>query len=213
MKRIFIVCLLCLICSSSAFGQIEEYIGEFTFKPEFFITVGPAFPMKDVNFRDNWNAGVSFGGGVGFQLTRLFTLVGSFDYTSFPFDEERFKRLHLNEILVQGPSTKVMTFDARLKFFFPSDDTRLSPYITGGGGFFKQTSDEVIFLVTGIDSEIKTDPIDESVMCFIGGAGLEFEYNEKVYFFLEGLFVTGFTELNSVQIVQVKLGLKYLRNN
>ncbi len=212
MKRIFIVCLLCLICSSSAFGQIEEYIGEFTFKPEFFVTVGPAFPMKDANFRDNWNAGLSIGGGVGFQLTRLFTLVGSFDYNSFPFDEERFKRMHLQEVLVQGPATKVMTFDARLKFFFPSDDTRLSPYVTGGGGFFKQTSEDVIIInVLGQDQSY--GKINESVMCAIAGVGFEFKYNDKIFAFLEGLFVTGFTELNSIQVVQVKLGLKYVHNN
>ncbi len=212
MKKIFIVCLLCLICSTSAFGQIEEYIGEFTFRPEFFITAGPSFPMKDVNFSDNYNMGFNIGGGIGFQLTELFTLVGSFDYNSLPFDDARFKRLHQNEVLVSGPARKVMTFDARLKFFFPSEDTKLSPYITGGGGFFKQSSDPVVF-VNVIGQEQSTDEIDESVMCAIGGAGLEFKHNAKIFVFLEGLFVTGFTDRNSTQVIQIKLGLKYRHFN
>jgi opacity protein-like surface antigen len=209
MKKIFIVCLLCLIGSSSAFGQIEEYIGEFTFKPEFFITAGPSFPMKDVNFSDGWNAGYNIGGGIGFQLTRLFTLVGSFDYNSFPFDKKRFEKLHQNEILVQGPARRAMTFDARLKFFFPSEETNLWPYITGGGGFFKQTSDEIIF-INALGQEQSGDKLDESVTCAIAGAGLEYKYNEKINAFVECLFLTGFTDENSTQIIQIKFGLKYV---
>ncbi|MFC1564851.1 hypothetical protein ACFL6G_07930 [candidate division KSB1 bacterium] len=210
MRKFILIIFICMMCWSSAFGQVEEYIGEFAFKPEIFITVGPSFPMRDVNFSENWNMGINIGAGVGFQLTEQLALAGSFDYNHFPFDDAHFSKLHPTELLVSGPVAKIMNFDLRLKFHFPSEDSKISPYITGGGGLFRMTSDELVW-IDQIGQERATDPVNETVMCGLGGAGFEYQHSENICIFLEGLYNTGFTERNSTQIIQIKLGFKYKR--
>ncbi len=190
-------------------------------KPVFYAGGGISLPVGPSEFddlaaigikigiKDMYKSGVNFGGGVGFQVSPMFELVGRVDYNSFSFDEEGFSDALVKEFErllpvtglsldanVEGGTLKLLEFMGDVKFLIPvgGEATAFQPFLLGGIGITNAEISESEWTMSvsfmGLDTTF-TELIpseSETKFAFNFGAGFDWMVSPTVGIFVEGRY-------------------------
>lgn len=178
------------------------------------VQAGGAAPVAPPEFPDFWNLGWSLGGGVGFALTPEWEVTVNAQYSRFGADENG----QIEDLLITGPSgtSEIASLDGRSAGALAlTADARLhwrtlaapvSPYLVFGAGFFSlATSDAVIRAVDPSFPEIQLEGETDSGLAATTGAGCRWRVGEGRYLGVETIYVIGFTEGASTQILPLRV--------
>ena len=108
---------------------------------------------------------------------------------------------------VAGGRITVLSVTGNLKAYLTPHAPRTRPYIYGGGGLYKLGVDgqgiSVGYMVIPLAL-----PQDESTLCAQFGAGTEIAASTTLNILIEGRYLIGFTEDESRQTIQLRLGIR-----
>lgn len=206
MKRIAIAIVI-LVAFASTLSAQEGAAQEEAGKISVYVNSGVSLPMNPEIFSDYWKMGFNFGGGVGYSFTPNLSVVGSFGYNSFAFDEDGFlDAFGMGEtgISVDGASASIITGSASIKASFLPAGSAVSPYGIAGAGLFKLTLSETTVSYMGISETVPE--VSETKAGAHFGAGLDYMLNEKIGLFIEGIYGIGLTEGESTGYVPIRVG-------
>ena len=190
-------------------------------KPVFYAGGGISLPVSPselddlaaigikIGIKDMYKSGVNFGGGVGFQVSPMFELVGRVDYNSFSFDDEGFSDALVKEferllpvpglsldVDVEGGTLKLLEFMGDVKFLIPvgGEAPAFQPFLLGGIGITKAEISESEWTMSisylGLDTTF-TELIpseSETKFAFNFGAGFDWMVSPTVGIFVEGRY-------------------------
>ena len=204
-SRLIVPVCIIIVFIQTSFARAQ------TQDPSYSLSTGFAIPSAPDDFAESWNSGYNLGASIGYPLSPNLTFQGCLDYNSFTLDEDGFLGGGLFSRSANGGTTSIVTASANLKAILSSQGSSVSPYFTGGLGFFRLSFGDV----TVTDHEYPggfsqtVDGDSETAISIFFGAGLEFAINEKVNFFAEGKYGIGFTEDESTRYFPVKLGFSF----
>ena len=190
-------------------------------KPVFYAGGGISLPMApsqwdayasmemEIGIKDMYKSGVNFGGGVGFQVSPMFELVGRVDYNSFSFDDEGFSDAMVKEfekllpvtglsldVDVDGGTLKLLEFMGDVKFLIPvgGEAPAFQPFLLGGIGITNAEISESEWTMSvsyvGQDTTFTMLIPSEShtKLAFNIGAGFDWMVSPTVGIFVEGRY-------------------------
>ncbi len=209
MKKIFIIVAVLCAMIASAHAQ-ENKIGT-----AFFFGGGMAAPLEPNTFKDCWNPGFNFGGGVEFEITRLIDIQTTFFFTIFPLDKEAYLDLdnvtidsEETGLTIDGGSARVfeVMVNAKVKIISNESAKRVKPYILGGLGFGTISYSDLAF---SYDGGFESKPIDDVTtnMGINFGAGIDIPINTRMRLFVEGKHIRYYTEGDDVTYLPFRAGL------
>jgi len=178
-------------------------------KTEFYYGAGLSLPAGPDTFKTFWDKGINLGGGIGYSFLSRIALIAYFDYTSFPLDKKAVIQefdLNITESEVEGESAKILHLSGNLKLSPFLNPKTFSPFVSGGIGILKYSSEVVRTPVTGTAERIG----ERSSTGFSTnlGAGLDILIPGPLDIFLEGRYIIGFTEGESTSYIPLRGGLK-----
>jgi opacity protein-like surface antigen len=213
MKRAVFLLLAALLLSPHAYAQGDS-------QTQVFFNGGYSIPQKPDVFKDAWNNGFNVGGGVGYRLGRL-TFQGLVNYDRFSVNDDGVMNVLTEEIgfdptmlgldlNIQGGNVSVLSVTGEVKVSFVADSGAVSPYVIGGGGLGRVSTDDVTVSLElfgerfqeTVESESETKP-----MATVGG-GVDIPIGERAAVFAEGRYQWVFTSDESMGFVTIRGGVR-----
>ncbi len=177
-----------------------------------YLNSGVSFPSSPDLFSSGWSNGFNFGAGLGKMVSPAIELGGNFSFHTFSFDEDGLlESLGFgnagSSLTVDGGSATILTAYGNVKLRFQSaPDQKVSPYFSGGAGFFRISLGDAT--ISGSGGTISTPGGSESALGIDFGAGIDFQLGPKTALFIDGKYAIGFTEDESVQYFPVIVGIR-----
>jgi hypothetical protein len=207
MKRVVLAVALMFILTIGANAGV---------KPAAYLGIGLGMPMGPDEFKDFQKMGLNFNGGVGFEVSPMFEIVGKLAYNTFPLDDDAIiEELEaefgedLTGLTLDGGTLNAFEFGADVKLLIPTggDGMAFSPYIVAGGGM---TSLSYSDLTATYEGESATLPVDESTTDFSinFGAGFTYMFSAKIGMFLDARYVMIMTEGDTGTFIPFRGGIK-----
>jgi hypothetical protein len=199
MRNLIYLSLLILFVSIPGLSQgnnIELYIGG-----------GISAPSKPQLFSENWSSGYGYGGGIGINILHDIHLMVMVDYSKFEFDADTFlKNQGYNPAVFsfEGGSSKIFSTNVYIKTHFYQMRKPVTPYIIGGLGYFKLTTNPAK-VSKGVNS-ITVIGDSESAFNFQVGLGFDIPYDDMFSFFIEGKYGVGLTKGDKTTFIPVRAG-------
>jgi len=164
-SRMILMTVLLMVLSSGGFAQ-RHRVG-------FFLNAAGFFPAQD-----NINNGFGSGLGAVFYISQNVSIAFEWKYSRFSVAKKEGE--FLNGTLTATPLLASIRYKIQTGTFF-------SPYIFGGGGLFFNTMslDERL---SPEDKNVKKQEIKNGLGLY-GGIGSSFKINERISFFIEGLYL------------------------
>ena len=203
MKKLLIAIGLILVVSLSVSAQesmkINVYAGG-----------GVTIPMSPDVFKDYWKMGIGFGGGVGFEVTKSFEIVGRFGYNMHSFEADKFLAdLGVTGITIDGLDFKTLEIMADIKYLIPAgeEDAAFKPYLVGSVGMVNAKFSDVT--ITGGTLSATLGGADETKLAFGFGAGAAFSVSPTVAIFVDAKYMIVTTSGESTGYLPLRAGLKF----
>lgn len=165
---------------------------------------GLGFPAGPEEFRDGWTPGINLTGGVGFNVDRMFSLIGRLEVHAFPLDipDEA-------QDFTEGGTLSAVLFGGEAALRLAPPDGSIAFYGMFGMGIAAVTVNDVkLFGYTILEGEEEAKPY----FSFTGG--MEFELSPELAIFAQGrLVVIAFDEESKIShdpitIIPFTMGLK-----
>lgn len=181
---------------------------------------GYSLPQTPDVFKDAWNNGFNVGGGVGYRLGRI-TVQGLVNYDRFSVSNDGVMSILIDEvgfdpsilgldINLQGGNISIISATGEVKFSFIEDSGTVSPYVMGGGGLGRVSTDEVTVslelfgesLQETVESASETKP-----MATVGG-GVDIPIGERAAVFAEGRYQFVFMPDERLEFISIRGGVR-----
>lgn len=178
-------------------------------KAEFYYNAGYSLSIAPDTFSTFWDNGINLGGGIGYSFLSRIALIAYFDYTSFPLNEKVVADEFgpgISETDVRGESAKILHFTGNVKLNPLLNPSTLSPFLSGGIGVLRFSSEAVDASGPGPSERIAERSSTGFAVNI--GAGLDILIPGPLDFFLEGRYIIGFTEGESTSYVPFRGGIK-----
>ena len=189
-------------------------------KPSGFV------PFIDLGIGDVYKSGANFGGGLGFQLSPMFEIVGRFSYNTFSFDDEGLaeKAVEAMEELVNigtytatvsGDKLQITEMIADVKLLIPvgGESGTFRPFLLTGLGFANIKIEAWNMLVTndllGIVMTGGFFEISETKFLFNIGGGFDWMASPKVGIFADVRYAQVAMVGDPIGYVPVRAGLMF----
>lgn len=202
MKGFYYLLAFLFVLTSITFSQPR--------KAEVFVSGGMAVPLTPQGFSDFWTAGYNISGGAGYRFSPNISGNASLNYSSMAFDDEAFlTSLGLSGLglTVSGADVSIILVTANVKFSLVPKAS-ISPYLTGGVGFFNISADNPTVSYQGYT--ITGQGYSEGALSAVVGAGVDIPVSPTVSVFLEVDWGMGFTEGDVTGYMPAKGGLLIL---
>lgn len=202
-----IVLAICIIIVVAPYSFAQDGSVPIT----FYANSGLSIPAAPSLFYNYWKMGFNGGGGIGYAITPNLTIRGYVDYNNFAFDAEGFLEHEGYTdlgVTVVGGSISILVVSANLKAAFIPGDVAVSPYFTGGGGYFNISASDVT--ATNAFGQTLTASFEsESAFSAFFGIGFDIPINEQLAAFVEGKYAIGLTEGENTQYFPINVGVSY----
>lgn len=156
--RVLFIAFLLLTIKSATLSQQQNDVEE-TSRMHAIVGGGLSFPLNPDDFTNNWKMGTTFSGGLEFPIDigngENFSLLGIFDYNSFPFDEAGFIQGYNASgppspaRSAQGPSASLWAISIGGRLYGSNSETFFLEFAIG---YFSLTRGNV--RVTAVDKRI-----------------------------------------------------------
>lgn len=203
MKICYCIAVFVMVFASITFGQ--EKAG-----PDIYVNTGLAIPSSPDGFSDYWNTGLNFGFAIGFPISPSVAFLPSLSYSRFGLNGNKL----LSDygyggygIEVTGGNASIITVYADFKASLGPPVNQVVPYLVGGAGFFRVSTNEATISYQGMSEILQGD--DESKLGLNFGAGIDIFLNPKTSLFFAIKYVIGFTESESTQYFPLLAGLSF----
>ena len=214
MKRSVLLCCALLLLSVHANAQEDSNV-------QILLNGGYSLPQKPDIFKDVWNNGFNVGAGVGYRFSGRFTVQGLVNYDKFSVtdngimdiltEEIGFDPSELGlEINLQGGSVSVLSLTGEVKVSFVEDPSKISPYVIGGGGLGRVSTDDVTVALTFLGESLEESIEGESetkAMATVGG-GVDIPIGERAAVFVEGRYQFVFMSDERMEFVGIRGGIR-----
>ncbi len=200
MKNLAFALVLLSVYSLNVFPQENIY--------KLYLGSGISIPSGPETFSDYWESGYNLNAGFGYAFTSNLSATLMINYNQFTFaDEKLLEDAGLNNTGVQidGGKTYFWAFTANLKYNFLVSADFISPYVTGGAGYFGLRADPIVLSYGSFSAA--TDEASESSFFVNAGAGLEIPISQIFGFFIEANYSIGFTKEENTNYIPLKVGL------
>jgi opacity protein-like surface antigen len=215
MKRFVVLSCALFLFSVPASAQEES-------KFHFLANGGLSLPQSPDAFKDGWSSGFNLGGGVGYRLSRHFTVQALVNYDRFPFDEAGVMDLVIDEVGIdprdlgisvdiQGADASVLSVSGELKASFIGDPDKISPYVIGGAGIARLSISDTRFTGSVMGVELLDETLEgesETNWMATFGGGVDIPLNQRVSLFFEGRYQLIFPEGDSTGYASFRGGAK-----
>jgi hypothetical protein len=173
-----------------------------------FVSAGLGLPQKPAEFSSYWKAGLSLGGGIEAPITDWVALVGGFDLTNFPLNEERYldaQGVAGTGVSISGGTASILTLLAGAKLNVLQNPKSVSAYLSGLFGYMNFSTRDFEVTGGGISGTLAGE--ERSSLCVSGGVGVEMPIGKTTYMFIEGRYVVDFAASRTA-FVPVRAGVK-----
>lgn len=193
-----------VLCVAFFVGWVQ--VEEAAPNPRIVIHGDLAPPAVPEAFADASSLGI--GGGIGFSVDVMprLTLLAGVDYTTFGFDDDEFRDtsgLPAGTRLVGGEtSTLFASVGLRIDLMYVPG-TALRAYVTGGGGYLRIDSDDVVS--DGMVFKLR----NEDTAAVQAGGGFQVAFGPSLSVFFDALFVMGFTDTDVTGYVPLRVGVSF----
>lgn len=165
----------------------------------FYLGAGAALPTGDLG--DGWNLGLHGTGAFGYVVGPGFQILGKIEYHTFGIDDGGLSG-------VDGGSFNALMFGGAARYNFPTENSKISPFILGGLGIASATISDLT-----VDDPIlgpMTFKFESETKLYIEvGAGLDIASGETMSFFVQGRYVSIQTEGSAAAYIPFTFGLKF----
>jgi opacity protein-like surface antigen len=203
MYKIKIALLAIALLTTTTLSQEEK-------KTTLSFSSGLSFPSQPSLFSNYWNMGLNFGAGIGYPLSPSVSLIGSFDYNNFGFNDKAL----LSDlgyggygITVTGSSITIITVLSNLKVTLVPETKSVSPYLLAGMGFLSISSSDVSVSLGSYSRSASGN--SESAFALQFGTGMDIPINEKIKVFLQASYGVGLTKGTSTNYLPLKAGVSF----
>ena len=211
MKQLFVVMCVMLILALSGTALAGEI------KPAIYVGGGMAIPMSPQLFSDNWKIGFGGTGSVGFEISPVIEIGGTFAYNSNSFDEDKFLESIIlppgARVDITGAKFKAMEFLGYGKYTFATGESPFKPYLKASAGVAKLSRDLTTLVADTSGVEIARETIPEvAVTDFtLGfGAGVAYMFSPTAGVWLDAQYLVIMTEGESTAYLPLRAGLKFM---
>lgn len=173
-----------------------------------YFSAGIGFPHEPGDFKSLWKPGISLSGGIDAPFTDWIALTAGFDFSSFPLNEAKYIEAQGAAgvgVSVSGGNASILTLMAGAKLTFLSIPKKFAAYANGTIGLFNFSTKD--FEVSGAGVEGILNGEEKTAFGGSVGLGAAVPFGKNLELFLEGRYVIGFMEKQSVYL-PVRLGLK-----
>jgi hypothetical protein len=185
-------------------------------KPAVYIGGGFSMPSRD--WSDYWTMGFGVYGRVTFEVAPAIEIGVTFNYTAFPFDDDKFiEWIESNyESVVEGASFEGLDATAievlgDFKYRFGANKGgRFLPYMVANFGLTTLTFDNAIITVEGETTTLDMSGISATHLTLGFGAGFEYMLGSKAGFWLEGKYMVILNEGEPTSHIPICAGLKFI---
>lgn len=193
MKKVLWTVTFVLILALAASAQDAEK------KVNLYLGAGASLPMGDLG--DGWNFGLHGAGAVGFVVAPGFQILGKLEYHTFGIDDQGASG-------VDGGSFNALMFGGAGRYNFPTENSKISPFILGGLGMASATISDLT-VEDPILGTITFEFESETKLYFEVGAGLDIAAGETMSIFIQGRYVSIQTEGSAAAFIPFTVGLKF----
>lgn len=173
-----------------------------------YVSAGLGLPQKPAEFSDYWETGLSLGGGIEAPVTDWLALVGGFDLTNFPLNEERYleaQGVAGTGVSVSGGSASILSLLAGAKLKVVQAPKLVSAYVVGLFGYLNFSTKDFEVTGGGIAGTLAGE--ERSSFCVAGGAGVEMPIGKTTDLYIEGRYVVDFAASRTA-FIPVRAGVK-----
>jgi opacity protein-like surface antigen len=203
MRTVKTTLLAILLFATTALAQDEK-------KVTLSLGGGISFPSQPSLFSNYWKMGFNFGAGIGYPLSPSVSLVSSFDYSNFAFNDEDFLRdngFGGYGITISGGSATIISILGNIKASLAQAPGSVAPYLLGGLGLFSISTSDLTVSAGGLSLSVNSE--SESAFSILFGAGIDIPAGETTTVFLQAAYSVGFTKNESTNYVPVKAGVAF----
>ena len=188
MKKVLWTVTIVLILALAASAQDAEK------KVNLYLGAGASLPMGDLG--DRWNFGLHGAGAVGFVVAPGFQILGKVEYHTFGIDDQGLSG-------VDGGSFNAFMFGGAGRYNFPMENSKFSPFITGGIGMANAKISDLTIGTLTIEGDSDTK------VYFEVGAGFDIGAGETMSIFFQGRYVSIQLEGSAASFIPFTVGLKF----
>ena len=202
MKKVLIAVGMILVLSLGVQAQDEPM------KINIYAGGGLTMPMSPDVYKDYWKMGMAFGGGVGFEVTPTFEIIGRFGYNMHSLDTDKLLE-GTSGITIDGLDFKTMEIMADIKYMFPAgaEGASFKPYLVGTVGMVNAKFSDVT--ITGGSLSMTLGGVDETKLAFGFGAGADLSLSPKAAIFIDAKYMMVTTSGESTAYLPFRAGLKF----
>ena len=183
-------------------------------KTAFFFAGGFSAQMSPDRFKDNWNNGLSVGGGLEIKFNKFISLVPRVYYNTYSLDDEAFLKVLEGEygytiegLSLDGGSLNAVDFGADGKLSLPGMiGGPFTPYLIGGLALTNISFSDLT--ITSADSTV-TSKIDQSETDFTlnFGLGLKAALLPTITAFVECRYVLIMSDPKNFSHIPIHIGI------
>lgn len=187
-------------------------------KTAFYFAGGFSAQMSPDRFKDNWNTGLSLGGGLEIKFNKFISLVPRIYYYTYPLDEDAFKKLLESEydysiegLSLDGGSQNMVDFGADARLSVPGSVVNIfTPYLIGSIGLTHISFSELNITGGATDETLKIDKSETDFTVNLG-AGMKAEIVPQVTVFVECRYALIFSDPRNFSHIPVHVGISLMK--